>query len=157
MSRHRQLIPCIVYVHISKPSGKKFKAPDMVYIDGDRLQDTIRGYWHYYGHKITRGWNILYPSSCLSMPCSFFRPRPAISHSAQSWNVLLKISVCAHLSSLSPWGQEIVIHCSLFHPCFHLQIESNELEWWNSNIWMIVILYTYLIDKVDEQGHREYM
>ena len=85
----------------------------MVYIDGDRLQDTIRGYWHYYGHMITRGWTILYPSSCLSLPCSFFRPRPAISHSAQSWNVLLKISVCAHLSSLSPWGQEMVIHCSL--------------------------------------------
>ena len=35
------------------------------------------------------------------------------SHSAQSWYVLLKISLCAHLSSLSPWGQEIVIHCSL--------------------------------------------
>ena len=113
MSRHRQLIRFFVYAHISKPSGKWFEAQDMVYIDRDYLQDTMRGKWHFYGSRITRGWDILYPSSCLSLPCSFFRPRPAISHSAQSWNVLLKISVCAHLSSLSPWGKEIVIHCSL--------------------------------------------
>ena len=94
--------------------------------------------------------------ACLCLVLSSGPARPfRILHKAEMFSWKYQFVLIYHL--LSPWGQEIVIHCSLFHPCFHLQIESNELEWWNSNIWMIAIFYTYLTDQVDELGHREYM